>query len=454
MFILCLNCGSSSVKFRLYDWKTRVTLASGVVERVGASGSFCEVEIPGRQKIKIKQDCNNHKDAISLALNSLTDKDSGVIQSLGCIKGVGHRVVHGGEKFKSSVVITNEVLNAFKELADLAPLHNPPNIAGIEAAQELMPDIKHMAIMDTAWHQTMPEHVFTYALPYEWYEKYGIRRYGFHGTSLLYVAKRAAVLLGKNPFKCNLVICHIGNGVSINAVKNGCSYDTSMGFTPLEGMVMGTRGGDHDVAIDLYIMEKEGKTPKEMNTILNKQSGLLGISGKSNDMRDLIEASGNGDSRSKLALEIDTYRLKKYIGQYMFALGTVDAIIFTAGVGEMSSLVRQKALDGLENFGIVYDKRKNNLARTRNMECDISSKESKVKIFVIPTDEERVLIEDTVTLMDGSYDEHTNFTYGFQKSGYMNNMHCSDFVEESTENPELLDVMAKHMKTLMKMKFE
>jgi acetate kinase len=305
-----------------------------------------------------------------------------------------------------------------------------------------MPNIPHMAIMDTAWHQTMPRYVYTYALPYEWYEKYGVRRYGFHGTSLLYVAKRAAVLLEKDPFECNLVTCHIGNGVSLNAVKNGISYDTSMGLTPLEGMVMGTRAGDHDTAIDLYIMQKENKTPKEMDAILNKKSGVLGITGKYTDRRDIERAAAEGDERSKLALEIECYRIKKYLGAYSFALSGIDAIVFTAGVGEMSDIIRGKSLDGLAPLGIEYDKEKNKIARTRNAECDITGKNSKVKIFIIPTDEERVFIEDVVALYEGTYDIHTKFTYRFQKADYVNTLRALAFARECRREPKLLTCMA------------
>jgi len=359
------------------------------------------------------------------------------------ISAVGHRVVHGGEKFAKSVIIDDEVLGTFKELSDLAPLHNPPNILGIEAAKELLPSIPHMAIMDTAWHQTMPRHAFMYALPYEWYEKYKIRRYGFHGTSLLYVAKRAAVLLNKGPFECNLVTCHIGNGVSLNAVKDGLSYDTSMGFTPLEGLVMGTRPGDHDAAIDLYVMQKENLSPKEMDAILNKKSGVLGITGKYTDRRDVEVAAGKGEARAILAIDIEAYRIKKYIGAYAAAVGGIDAVVFTAGVGEMSPHLRAKALDGLESVGIVYDREKNELTKTRNAECDISADHSRVRIFVIPTDEERVFVEDVVALLEGRYDVHTHFTYRFQLPTYRNSFRERSFEKECLKAPGLKKVVAR-----------
>lgn len=446
MIILCLNCGSSSVKYRLYDWDNKTTLASGIVERVTVGGSFCFHEVPGRSPVKIEQDCKDHKQAIKLALDTMTAGAHAVISDLTRISAVGHRVVHGGEKFAKSVVITPEILNTFKELSDLAPLHNPPNIMGIEAAQELMPKIPHMAIMDTAWHQTMPPSSYMYALPYEWYEKYGVRRYGFHGTSFLYTAKRAAVLLGKDPFKCNLVITHIGNGVSTNAIKDGLSFDTSMGLTPLEGMVMGTRAGDHDAAIDFYMMQKENKTPKEMDSLLNKKSGILGITGKFTDRRDVEKGAAAGDKRCQLAIDIESYRLKKYIGAYSYAIGGADAIVFTAGVGEMSDIVRAKALEGLEPLGIALDPEKNKLAKTRNSESDITGAGSRAKVFVIPTDEERVFIEDVVHLVDGTYDIHTNFTYRFQSADYVNTLRALAFADECARKPELCEVMAAFAK--------
>jgi len=440
MIILSLNCGSSSVKYQLYNWDKKEIIAKGIVERVIIGDSFCVHEVNQKDKITLKHNCPTHKEAIKLIMDTLTHPEYGAIEDLSVISAIGHRVVHGGEKFSKSVIINQEVLKTFKEIAGLAPLHNPPNIMGIEAAMELLPNIPHMAIMDTAWHQTMPPYVYTYAVPYEWYEKYGIRRYGFHGTSLLYVAKRAAVLLGKDPFKCNLISCHIGNGVSINAVKDGLSYDTSMGFTPLEGAIMGTRAGDHDVALDLYVMQKEGYSPQEMDRILNKKSGILGITDKYIDRRDVIKAASEGDKRAQLALEMEAYRLKKYIGAYTAVLGRVDALIFTAGVGEMSSIIRSKVLEGLDILGIKYDPEKNKIARTRNAEFDISALDSQVKIFIIPTDEELVFVEDVVALLEGTYDIHTNFKYSFQDKDYKNLMREKAFEKECREKPELLKI--------------
>lgn len=443
MFVLSLNCGSSSVKYLLYDWDKKRTKAKGIIERVTIGKSFIIHETPEREPLKISYECPDHKTAIKLVMDTLMSSKYGAIKNLNQIAVVAHRVVHGGEKFTKSVLIDENVLKMIREVSPLAPLHNPPNIAGIEAATALLPHTPQVAVFDTAWHQTMPSYAYIYALPYEWYKEYGIRRYGFHGTSLLYVAKRAAVLLGKDPFQCNLVSCHIGNGVSINAVKNGISVDTSMGFTPLEGAVMGTRAGDHDAAADLFMMRKENYRPEEMDSILNKKSGILGISGKYTDRRDIIKAVEDGDGRAKLAFEIEVYRLKKYIGAYMVTLGRVDALIFTAGVGEMGNEVREKVLEGLQPFGVKLDIKKNALARTRDAEMDISADDSPVKIFVIPTDEEIVFVEDAVAILEDRYDVHTNFEYSFQKPGYRNKMRDEQFSKECKERPELLKIVAK-----------
>ena len=440
MRILCLNCGSSSVKYRLYDWKKQEALATGVVERVTVGGSFIAHEASGREKLVIKRECPDHKTAIKLVMDTLTHAEHGVIPDTKGIAAVGHRVVHGGEKFAKSVLIDAEAIDAFKKISALAPLHNPPNIMGIEAAQELMPGIPHVAIMDTAWHQTMPAYSYIYALPYPWYEKYGVRRYGFHGTSFLYNAKRAAVLLKKDPFQCNLVICHIGNGASINAVQNGLSYDTSMGMTPLEGLVMGTRAGDHDPAIDFFVMAQENLSPKEMDSVLNKKSGILGITGQFTDRRDVEEAAAKGDVRSALAMQVEGYRIKKYIGAYAAAVGGLDAVIFTAGVGEMSDQIRAIATNGLDFLGIKVDSEKNHLTHTRNAECDISTDDSPVKVYVIPTDEERVFIEDVVAINEGRYDIHTRFTYRFQSEDYRNTMRDEAFARELEKKPGLARV--------------
>jgi acetate kinase len=326
--------------------------------------------------------------------------------------------VHGGEKFASSVLIDDAVLDAIKEVQHLAPLHNPPNISGIEAAKENLPDVPHIAIFDTAFHQTMPQHAYMYPLPYEWYEKHSVRRYGFHGTSHLYVSKRAAVMLGKDPKDCNIITMHIGNGVSHAAIKGGVSVDTSMGLTPLEGAVMGTRCGDIDPAIPLFIQQKEGLSAKELDSILNKKSGVLGITGQFTDRRDVLEGIENGDEKCKLALEIEGYRLKKYIGSYCAILGRLDAVVFTAGVGEMGAAVREKALENLEHMGIILDREKNRNTMTRKRESVITTPESPIKVFVIPTDEELVFTEDVVAILEGTYTDHMNFKYSFSSSEF------------------------------------
>jgi acetate kinase len=427
----------------LYDWDNKIIMAKGVVERVTVGGSFCEHQVSGKEKIKFYYECPDHATAIKLVIDTLKHPEYGVIKDVRDISAVGHRMVHGGEKFVKSVIINDEVLKTFKDLADLAPLHNPANILGIEAARKLMPNIPHIAVIDTAWHQTMLPQQYIYALPYEWYEKYRIRRYGFHGTSLLYVAKRAAVLLGKDPFECNIISLHIGNGASANAVKNGISFDTSMGFTPLEGLVMGTRAGDHDAAIDFYMMEKEGYSPKEIYNILNKKSGLLGITGKYSDVRDIIDAFKKGDKRAELALQIMIYRIKKYIGAYAAALGRVDAIVWTAGVGEMSDIIRAKVMDGMEFMGLKYDPEKNAVAKSRNAEFDISTSDTKVKIFVIPTDEELVVVEDVVALLEGRYDVHVNFKYSFENPNYRNKMRDAEFAKELQQEPKKAMALAQ-----------
>ena len=443
MIILCLNCGSSSVKYKLYDWDKKTTLANGVIERVGQPGSICRYEVPGQGEVVLKHECRTHQEAVELVIATLTHEEHGVIRDLKKISAVGHRVVHGGEKFAKSVVIDDEAMEMFEELIDLAPLHNPPNLAGIRTARSLMPDVPHVAVMDTAWHQTIPEHIFRYALPYKWYEKYKIRKYGFHGTSLLYVSRRCAVLLKKDPFDCNLIICHIGNGVSLNAVKYGVSYDTSMGFTPLEGLVMGTRAGDHDAAADLFMMRKKGYTPDQMSTILNKKSGILGISGQYIDQRDLLKACAHGDKKAQLARDIECYRVKKYLGSYTAALGKVDAIAFTAGVGEMGDQLRGEILDGLGNIGIKYCPAKNKLARTRNGECDISASDSRIKIFIIPTDEERVFIEDVIAAVEKNHTGRIKFSYRFQYAKYNNQLRDSCLAAECRKNPRMRNVIVR-----------
>lgn len=442
MVILTLNCGSSSAKYQVYDWDNKDVLASGVVERVTQKGSVITHGAKGKDEFVKEQPCPTHKEAIELIISTITDPNVGVITDMNVIKAVGHRVLHGGDKFTKSVIVTPEVLDTFRSVQDLGPLHNPANIMGIEAAQKVLPDVPHCAVMDTAWHQTMPATSFMYAIPHEWYEKYAARRYGFHGTSFVYTAKRASAILNKKPSETNVIIAHIGNGASMCAVKNGKCFDTTMGITPLEGLVMGTRSGDMDPALPFYIMRKTGMSAAEMDTALNKKCGLLGITGKYTDRRDVTKAAEEGDEKAQLALEMECYRLRKYFGAYLAAIGPIDAIVFTAGVGEFAPLIREKAVAGLEHLGIKMDPKKNAMARTRNAETCISSDDSKIKIFVIPTDEELVMTEDAYALMAGNYDVHTNFTYSFQSRSYVNKARSEGLKKDLAKNPDLASILA------------
>jgi acetate kinase len=439
--ILTLNCGSSSAKYQVYDWKNKDVLANGVVERVGQEGSFIEHNPKGGASIEKQHPCPTHKEAIELIIESILDKEHGAISSMEEIKGVGHRMVQGGDRFNKSVIIDDEALKVFREVQDLAPLHNPANILGIEAAREVLPDVPHCAVMDTAWHQTMPEKAFLYALPYEWYENNMVRRYGFHGTSFLYVAKRTAAILGKKPTEINAIICHIGNGASICAVKNGVSVDTSMGMTPLEGLVMGTRSGDMDPAIIFHMVRNGGMSMDEVDKALNKKSGILGITGQYIDRRDIQRAAKEGDERSELAIEIESYRVRKYIGAYAVALGRVDALVFTAGVGEQAPAIRRRIVADLEVLGIRADLEKNDISGTRNAETDITGEGSATRVLVIPTDEELVMTEDTYALMSGNYDVHTNFDYSFQHADYVNKGRAERIKRELEKKPELARVL-------------
>jgi acetate kinase len=399
--------------------------------------------VKGREEYTANHDCPTHTDAVDLIIKTLTDPKVGVISDMGVIKAVGHRVLHGGDKFTKSVIVDNAAMAAFNEVKDLGPLHNPANIMGILAAQKVLPTVPHCAVMDTAWHQTMPPASFLYAVPYEWYEKYSVRKYGFHGTSFLYTAKRAAVLLGKDPFTTNLIICHLGNGSSVNAVKDGCSFDTSMGITPLEGLVMGTRSGDADPAMPFYVMRKTGMSAAEMESALNKKSGLLGITGAYADRRDIQKATLAGDKRAELAQDMEAHRVKKYIGAYQAVLGRVDALVFTAGVGEFAFFMRKKILHGLEGVGIVYDPARNEMSHTRNAETIISTPASKIPIYIIPTDEELVMTEDAYALMAGTYDVHTAFTYSFQNKLYVNKGRAEGLKDELAKTPSLASILAE-----------
>ena len=443
MIILTLNCGSSSAKYQLYCWETKDVLAVGIVEKVTIGGSFITHKAKGKEEIIFNQDCPTHTDAIELIIKTLTSKDMGVINSMSEIQAVGHRVVHGGDKFTKSVIVDKAAMEAFTAMQDLSPLHNPANIMGIEAAKKVMPDVPHCAVMDTAWHQTMPPENYLYAVPTEWYDKYQVRRYGFHGTSFLYTAKRAAVLLGQDPFKTNVIICHLGNGASINAVKDGLSFDTSMGITPLEGLVMGTRSGDIDPSLPFYIMRKTGMSVAEVENALNKKSGLLGLTGKYADRRDIQAAAVAGDKEALRAQYIEAHLVKRYIGAYQAVLGRVDALVFTAGVGEFAWFMREKYLNGLDGIGMVFDPQKNKISCTRNTETIISKPESKIPIFIIPTDEELVMTEDAFALMQGTYDTHTHFKYSFQSKDYLNKGRAEGLKGDLVKNPGLADIIAK-----------
>jgi acetate kinase len=392
MQVLVLNCGSSSLKYQLFNMTDESVLAKGLVERIGLDGAILTHQPTGKDKVVLTADIKNHSVAIKMVLDALADANHGVIKDLKEIKAVGHRVVHGGEKFTDSALITPAVLKAIEECIEMAPLHNPPNLLGINACTELMPGVPQVAVFDTAFHQTMPKFSFLYGLPYEAYEKYGLRRYGFHGTSHKFVSQQAAELMAQHMTNLRIITCHLGNGASIAAVKHGKSVDTSMGFTPLEGLVMGTRCGEIDPAIIPYLMKKEGMTPDQIDTYLNKKSGVLGVSGVSSDFRDIEDAARGGNERAQLALDVFTYKVRKYIGGYVAAMGGVDAIVFTAGLGENSISMREKICSGLEYLGTRVDPVKNNV---RGKAQEISADGAKVKIFVIPTNEELVIARDT-----------------------------------------------------------
>ncbi|MDT8901233.1 acetate/propionate family kinase [Anaeroselena agilis] len=392
MVILVVNCGSSSIKYQLFNMTDESVLAKGLVERIGLEGAQLTHQPAGKEKVVLTADIKNHSIGIKMVLEALTHAEHGVLKSMQEINAIGHRVVHGAEKFADSVLITPQVMDALEECIDLAPLHNPPNILGINACAELMPKTPQVGVFDTAFHQTMPKYSFLYGLPYEAYEKYGVRRYGFHGTSHRYVSQRAGELMDEHITNLRIITCHLGNGASIAAVKHGKSVDTSMGFTPLEGLVMGTRCGEIDPAIITYLMKKEGLTPDQIDTYLNKKSGVLGLSGISSDFRDIEEAANEGNERAQLALDVFAYKVRKYIGGYVAAMGGVDAIVFTAGLGENSVSMRDKICQGLEFLGTRIDPVKNNV---RGKATEISVDGAKVKIFVIPTNEELVIARDT-----------------------------------------------------------
>ncbi|HCO18851.1 acetate/propionate family kinase [Gudongella oleilytica] len=396
MKILVINCGSSSLKYQLIDMNGEEVLAKGLVERIGIEGSRIKHDTTGKERVTIEEPMKDHKRALELVLAAIVDKNHGAVASMDEISAVGHRVVHGGEDFASSVIIDDAVMDALNRNIELAPLHNPPNIMGIEACKELMPNVPMVGVFDTAFHQTIPAENYIYAIPYEYYEKYKIRRYGFHGTSHKYVSMRAAEILGKDIKDLNIVTCHLGNGSSVTAVQGGKSIDTSMGFTPLEGLAMGTRSGDIDPAIIPFIMDKEGLSFEEVNDMLNKKSGVLGISGISSDFRDLEIAAEEGNKRAELALKVFTNRVTKYIAAYAAQMCRIDVLVFTAGIGENSGLIREMVCEGLECMNIMIDKELNN---TRGQEAIVSRNLASATIMVIPTNEELMIARDTLELL-------------------------------------------------------
>jgi len=398
MKVLVINCGSSSLKYQVLDMDGEILMAKGLVERIGLDGSAIKHEKVGQDKFVNETPMKDHKEAIKQVLDVIVDQEHGVLKSMAEIGAVGHRVVHAGEKYASSVTITEDVIKALEECVELAPLHNPPNLLGINACKELMPDIPMVGVFDTAFHQTMPPESYIYAIPYDYYTKYGIRRYGFHGTSHKYVAQRASEILNVDIKDLKIITCHLGNGASLSAIKRGKCIDTSMGFTPLEGLVMGTRCGDLDPAIVSYIREKENLPFGQVNEILNKKSSVLGISGVASDFRDLEDAAAEGNERAQLALKVFSHRVRFYIGAYIAEMNGVDAIVFTAGLGENSINMRDIICNDLGNLGVKLDLVKN---RIRGKEAIISRDDSPVKVILIPTNEELMIARDTVDIIAG-----------------------------------------------------
>lgn len=396
MKILVLNCGSSSIKYKLYNMDDHSVMAAGGAERIGLDGAFVKVTMPDGEKKKIMHDMPDHKEGVNFVFSLLTDPEIGAIKSLDEIDAVGHRIVQGGDLFEKSVIVDESVERGIESLCDLAPVHNAGHLKGIRAVDKLMPDVPQVCVFDNAFHSTMPDYAYLYAVPYELYEKYHVRRYGFHGTSHRYVSQRVCEFLGRDISTQRIITCHIGNGASVTAVKFGKCVDTSMGLTPLAGVMMGSRSGDIDASAVTYIMEKLGLQPQGMAEYLNKQSGVLGISGVSSDMREVEAAAADGNSRARLALDMYCYRIKKYIGAYAAAMGGVDIIVWTAGVGENQTDVREDSCKGLEFLGIKIDHEANN---TQGKEAVISAPDSKVTVCVIPTDEELMIAKDTMALL-------------------------------------------------------
>ncbi|WP_311140551.1 acetate kinase [Porphyromonas endodontalis] len=396
MNVLVLNCGSSSVKYKLFQMPEGKVLAQGGVEKLGLSDSFLKLKLPSGEKVVLEKDMPEHTVAIDFILKTITGSEYGCIKSLSEIDAVGHRLVHGGDKFSESVVITDAVVESVKQCIDLAPLHNPSTLKGVAAVTELIPGVPQVGVFDTAFPQTMPQRAFMYALPYEYYEKYGVRRYGFHGTSHRFVSKRACEFLGLDYNKVRIITAHIGNGASMCAIKEGKCIDTTMGLTPTEGLMMGTRVGDVDPGALVFIGEKEGLSMAQLSEVINKKSGVLGVSGVSSDMREIEEAISQGNERAKLALEMYDYRIKKYVGAFTAAMGGLDLLIFTGGVGENQTTTREYVCEDMQYMGIEIDKTLN--AKIHGDEALLSTKESKVKVVVIPTDEELMIALDTVAL--------------------------------------------------------
>lgn len=403
MKIIVLNCGSSSIKYQLFEMPSQRVIAKGLVDKIGLKGSLVKHEREDGIKVTLEGEIFDHKLGIEYVLGILLSEKYGSIKDLKEINAVGHRVVHGGERYRGSVRINDSVIEALEETVDLAPLHNPPNLDGINAITELMPNVPQVGVFDTAFHQTMPKHSFLYGIPYSLYQKHGVRRYGFHGSSHKFVANKAAEFLQKPMDELNLITCHLGNGASIAAVQKGKSIDTSMGMTPTEGLIMGTRSGDLDIGALFHIIKKEEIDLATANTLINKHSGMLGISGVSSDMRDIETAAEEGNERAQMALKMYQYRIKKYIGSYAAAMGGVDAIVFTGGVGENDWVTRQNAVEGLEFMGVELDKSKNTGMRGKTMA--ISTDNSKVSVLVIPTNEELVIASDTFEILDKGLDK-------------------------------------------------
>lgn len=397
MKILVLNCGSSSIKYKLFDMTTKEILAQGGIEKIGLKGSFLKLTLPNGEKVILEKDIPEHTVGVEFIFQTLTSEKYGALKSLDELDAVGHRLVHGGERFSKSVIINKEVLDTITACNDLAPLHNPANLKGVAAVSALLPNLPQVGVFDTAFHQTMPDYAYMYAIPYELYEKYAIRRYGFHGTSHRYVSQRVCEFLGIKPEGTRIITCHVGNGGSVTAIKDGKCVDTSMGLTPLEGLMMGTRSGDIDAGALTFIMEKEGLNATGISNLLNKKSGLLGVSGVSSDMREIEAAVEAGNKKAILAQSMYFYRLKKYIGAYAAALGGIDIIVFTGGVGENGKECRERACEGLEFMGVKLDKKLNE--KIRGEEAVISTPDSKVKVVVIPTDEELMIATDTMNLL-------------------------------------------------------